>query len=134
MSILTHLAATNGLPGVVRVLYTVRSPTGHFDPTQILFLERLQAIAREAPQKVKLTLFLTGGEAESGRPENLDQVTIKRRRVSHEDLLDAVGPRDDRPRTVCYVCGPSKMTDGFVDVLKNTEGMKENSVLCEKWW
>lgn len=55
------------------------------------------------------------------------------RRIMREDLVSAVG-RGDRTGTVCYVCGPAGMTDEFVEVLRELEGMEERRVLCEKWW
>lgn len=40
-----------------------------------------------------------------------------------------VHPKD----TVCYLCGPPKMTDEFVEVLRALLGEKER-VIFEKWW
>ena len=39
-----------------------------------------------------------------------------------------------REGTVCYVCGPQKMTDEVVEFLGRQVGMAPGRVLCEKWW
>ena len=59
---------------------------------------------------------------------------VERRRFEEQDLIDAVGPVEDRGKVVAYVCGPPPMTDWAVEVLKGAEGMGEERVLCEKWW
>lgn len=56
------------------------------------------------------------------------------RRFAEEDLLNAVGPVEQRAGTVAYICGPPAMTDWAVTRLKGAEGMLEQRVLCEKWW
>ena len=60
--------------------------------------------------------------------------TIEFRRFEEKDLEIALGPVAERGSIVAYVCGPPKMTDWAVDVLKRSEGMKQERVLCEKWW
>lgn len=40
------------------------------------------------------------------------------------------GPKD----TICYVCGPPKMTDELVDVARGLMGSEKDSVFFEKWW
>ena len=62
------------------------------------------------------------------------QGVVRHRRITHEDLLDAIGPVAERRGVVVYVCGPRMMTDDFVEVLMRAEGMEEKRVLCEKWW
>lgn len=59
---------------------------------------------------------------------------IHERRVTHEDLFKALGPVSERRGVVAYVCGPSRMTDEFINVVGSQEGMEEGRVLCEKWW
>ena len=59
---------------------------------------------------------------------------IERRRFEEQDLIDAIGPVEDRGSVVAYVCGPPPMTDWAVSVLKGAEGMRNERVLCEKWW
>ena len=60
--------------------------------------------------------------------------TIEFRRFEEKDLEIALGPVAERGSIVAYVCGPPKMTDWAVDVLKRSEGMNQEKVLCEKWW
>ena len=59
---------------------------------------------------------------------------IYNRRMTHSDLLQALGPPSQRQGLVAYVCGPAAMTDELVGVLRRAEGMKGNRVLCENWW
>lgn len=61
-------------------------------------------------------------------------ISIRNRRMTHEDLITALGPVEEGSGVVVYVCGPAGMTDEFVDVLQGAEGMSEEKVLCEKWW
>ena len=60
--------------------------------------------------------------------------TIEYRRFDAEDLRAALGPIEEREKVVAYVCGPPPMTDWAVNVLRESIGMDEKRVLCEKWW
>ena len=95
--------------------------------------------AAAADTKVSLSLFLTGtgehGPIDHGKFPNRTFA----RRITTPDLIRALGGYNeerthDRSRTVCYVCGPSSMTDEFVAALTRQPGMAEERVLCEKWW
>lgn len=91
---------------------------------------------------ITLSLFLTGtgddGQIDHG---NFPNRTFGRR-ITESDLVRALdgyreslyGAEHDRQGTVCYVCGPQKMTDQFVDFLGKQPGMAKERVLCEKWW
>lgn len=59
---------------------------------------------------------------------------IYRQRLSHEDLIAALGDVKQRKGVVAYVCGPAGMTDEVFGLLRSAEGMEERRVLCEKWW
>lgn len=59
---------------------------------------------------------------------------VEYRRFTGEDLQTALGPIAEREKVVAYVCGPPRMTDWAVDVLRSSTGMDEKRVLCEKWW
>ena len=141
-----------GIPGRVRVLYTSRrlkkkNENGDGDGEQeeeeaILFEERMVALARKwggsKSIDYKYTLFETqkgkGSTVEAALDESGAHAIIKRRRIDHSDLREALGPDQDRANTVVYVCGVPQMTDEFVDFLKKQPGMDEKRVLCEKWW
>ena len=56
------------------------------------------------------------------------------RRITEEDLCDALGSISEREQAVAYVCGPPVMTDWAVERLRDAEGMSSERVLCEKWW
>ena len=116
------------------------------DPQKILFLTRLMDLVNmEADYtNVTLSLFLTGlGEGDQGAIEHgkLPNRTMGRR-IRADDLVQALdgyktplyGAEHDRQGTVCYVCGPPRMTDEFVAILGRQEGMDVSRVLCEKWW
>lgn len=98
----------------------------------------MDLIAAEADPKVTLRLFLTGtgseGPIEHGRFPN----NTFARRMDQSDLIQAIdgygASGGDRSSTVCYVCGPAKMTDEVVDSLQKQHGMSKERVLCEKWW
>ncbi|TAQ85793.1 hypothetical protein B7494_g5881 [Chlorociboria aeruginascens] len=124
----------------VRFLYSVRDPGGERSSGEleerILFYRRiLQAFEGLGIEGI-LELFLTGGN-EEGRLdwELMDgKVRVRERRITGEDLLRVLGTVEERKRTVCYICGVPKMTDEFVNLVKNGEGMDRRHVLSEKWW
>lgn len=127
-----------GMVKTVRVLYTSRR---EFDSDgrgeEILFETRLRAIShkweRHENVDYKYSFFETSGQAgeEESMPSNMSSHS---RRISKDDLFEALGPEDGRANTVVYVCGLPSMTDEFVELLKTAPGMEEKRVLCEKWW
>lgn len=141
--------AVGGMPKTVRILYSSRrdtNPPG--EEAEILFERRLGEIARRwdnhSQVDYRYHLFQTGSseEATAGPKPGAsasddpgpDNMTTHHRRISHDDLYDALGPADTRSNTVVYVCGLPTMTDEFVDLLKHSPGLEDNRVLCEKWW
>jgi NAD(P)H-flavin reductase len=133
MSIASHLHQKDQMPAEVRFLYTVRQPEAGQD---ILFLSRLHSIAQSLPTKqFRLQLHLTGAPpSPMADVPIVPRATVHHRRVIHSDLLEALGKAEDRAGVVCYICGPPAITDDFVSVLRQAEGMEEERVLCEKWW
>lgn len=95
-----------------------------------------------ADPNVTLSVFLTGigdpGMIEHGKLPNRSYG----RRFHDNDLVHALdgyktnlfGPEHDRKNTVAYVCGPPKMTDDVVAMLRKQPGMSDDRVVCEKWW
>ena len=73
-------------------------------------------------------------ESFNGFREANDRLSEYHRRMTEEDLVDALGPLNERNGVVAYVCGPPAMTDWAVDTLETTEGMENRRVFCEKWW
>ncbi|ETN37187.1 uncharacterized protein HMPREF1541_08177 [Cyphellophora europaea CBS 101466] len=126
-----------GMPRRVSVLYTCRrGRDAAGEPEKVLFEDRLAGLAQKwAGSEVveyRYTFFETSGQ---GR-QNESSVAIRHqaRRIRHDDLLEAIGPEDDRANTVVYVCGLPAMTDEFVELLKTQPGLSEKQVCCEKWW
>ncbi len=131
---ISHLYQTKQMPQEVQFLYATRmsEPEG-----RVLFLSRLQAISQSVPPyQLQLTLYVSGLESPSllVRNSSLMNVRLQQRRINRSDLMDAIGGPQNRASVVCYVCGPPAMTDEFVQVLRQAEGMEEHNVLCEKWW
>jgi len=131
-----------GLPPRLRVLYSSKRGTdGNGQPEEVLFEERLKAIAAKRVQKkddvdFKYTFFNTARDVthegeEKDVPENMH---VLHRRITHDDLFEALGPEDKRQNTLVYVCGLPAMTDEHVELLRKAPGMDEKRVLCEKWW
>jgi hypothetical protein len=87
---------------------------------------------------MRLSLFLTGAKDDLPRETAYSYThgsfVIHTRRITKEDLLACIGDVEDRDGTVCYICGPAAMTDGFVSLVKDTPGMDDKRVFCEKWW
>src|SRR5207245_2381472 len=120
-------------------LYTVRKSIRE----EVLFYKRIRGIAeiyeRDGNVDFKFVLHETGGEGLGGvsnahGPVKSKSVEHKARRIEYGDLLDCLGPEEERKKTVVYVCGPPRMTDEFVNVLGEALGMENRRVLCEKWW
>ncbi len=128
---MAHLHYTKQMPQEVRVLYTSRmSESGRSD---FLFGTRLRRICCLGLSRTQFRLqFYVTGEHQL-LPERV-RAQWQQRRINHDDLIEAIGSREDRVGVVCYVCGPPAMTDDFVSVLRHAEGMDEHRVLCEKWW
>lgn len=126
-----------GIVGRVSVLYSSRRKGKN---EEVLFEQRLKEIAKkwdgDSEVDYGYTFFETGGIDGDGvkGEEGNDYMMVERRRISHQDLFEALGPVDKRANTVVYICGLPDMTDEFVELLKNTPGMEEKRVLCEKWW
>ncbi len=82
---------------------------------------------------MELKIFLTGNR--SGSAASLESgAEVLDRRIERSDLIAALGDKEKRDQVLCYVCGPAAMTDAFVKLLREVQGMDANKVLCEKWW
>lgn len=89
--------------------------------------------------RAEFQLFLTGGGVQEDEHDNVTNsldadLDIQRRRMNKSDLLQSLGPVQERKDTVCYICGVPGMTDEFIAIVKTAEGMKEKNILFEKWW
>lgn len=85
----------------------------------------------------------TRRETEHAQEHNL-WLHLHSRRMTEADLLEALGPVQDRNHedtketeeegaADAYVCGPAAMTDQVVALLEAQGGM-QGRVFCEKWW
>jgi NAD(P)H-flavin reductase len=125
------------MPLKVEFLYSTKpalTEKQNINPSAVLFLSRLTRIASERPNQFDLTLFVTNQEYQKIKdPQALGW--FHDRRISEVDLLAALGlDVNMRAKTVCYVCGPPKMTDQTVAFLGRQGGMDMERVFCEKWW
>ena len=130
-------------------MYGTKTTESEIDPQTILFLPRLMDLVSAAaePLDVTLSLFLTGPTGyENG--EKIEHGKLPNRtwarRIGEGDLVGALDgwkgsassstAGEGRKGTVCYVCGPQRMTDEVVEFLGRQQGMEGGRVLCEKWW
>lgn len=136
----------------MRFIYSVRDPGdgggegGRGEGLgKVLFLERLVGLFGTGKGKVKgeLVVHLTSGERDGGKGEEeiaemevgkMGKIRCKQRRVSRQDVLDVLGPVEERHGTLCYICGVPTMTDELVEVAQQAEGMDRENVLFERWW
>lgn len=131
-----------GLPLRLRVLYSSKRGTGRSgQPEEVLFEERLKAIAAKRLQKndgvdFRYTFFNTANNVtQEGEEQNIpENMHMLHRRITHGDLFEALGPEENRQNTLVYICGLPAMTDEYVELLRKAPGMDEKRVLCEKWW
>ena len=156
MSILTHLYQhPEQCPPSVKFLYSARSG-GEFRRGNygILFYDRLHKMfgQERLPPDSSFEMFITPqrmGDSTPAVANDMDisldndgifdvqsqfHETVRLRRFTKTDLLVALGRIEDGGNTVAYVCGPPTMTDWAVEVLKTADNMREENVLCEKWW
>jgi len=116
-------------------LYSTKFPAS-FKIAEVLFLDRLLSIFRQLRGRNELQLFFTGAEGykKPGLSIEETEVKVQMRRMIKEDMLGVLGPVEERKGTLCYICGVAEMTDEFVAVARETEGMVDGRVLCERWW
>lgn len=136
MSMVSHIHQTRSFPETAHFLYSTRRPSAESEIEDILFVRRLSDIANSdsAEGRLRLSLFLTGERDGNGNGETRGPLNIQKRRITEQDLLACMGDAEYREGTVCYICGPSGMTDEFVELVKEMPGMNENRVFIEKWW
>ena len=150
MSMLSHLHNhPPHLPISVQFLYTTKVPADGY--TSLLFFSQLNSAFNSPPSPGwNLHFYLTSSPTSSSSsaydPSNStffagedykvlgSNQFVHQRRVTHKDLIQALGPVSERHGVVAYVCGPSGMTDEYTKVLGSQEEMEERRVLCEKWW
>jgi ferredoxin-NADP reductase len=136
MSMISHIHQTNSFPKTVHFLYSTRRPSAESEIDDILFVRRLSSIAdsKSVEGRLRLSLFLTGEKDDKRIDKIRGRLNVQKRRIAEHDLLACMGGVEDREGTVCYICGPSGMTDEFVDLVKEMPGMNEKGVFIEKWW
>ncbi|PKY07307.1 hypothetical protein P168DRAFT_315821 [Aspergillus campestris IBT 28561] len=153
ISILSHLNNNSSKTPhsfTIHILYSTKQPHTS-DLSQILFLSRLQQIIRSQSYSrrlcISLDLFLTSpsdqptssvsdGATSAPPAAAADDLRVHKRRINESDLRTALASATGRvepAETVCYVCGPPRMTDEMVDVLGGMLGGQER-VFYEKWW
>ena len=134
----SHMHTTSSMSDEVFFYYGVRV-TEQYQIKNVLSLPRLLAIADARPQ-FHLSLFLSGGPSRSFLSELQSRCcSVQVRRLEEKDVAQAVSSSESDSRSgdngmVCYVCGPPKMTDHFVEYLKQHPKVLKERVFCEKWW
>lgn len=136
ISILSHLAEAEKVPFYISFIYSFRH-SGEGSNEKILFEERLMEIFDKKNIVGELIIHRTSGEAKSVNGKELranEKAVYRDWRVGKDDILKALGPVDDRGSALCYICGVPTMTDHFVEIAANAEGMHRDRVLLERWW
>lgn len=103
---------------------------------EILFLDRLQKIFKKR-EKWDLQLFATGSShntTELSKANANSNMKTHHRRISNLDIDVVLGTKEEKARTIVYICGPPTMTDSMVSYVRNLPGIDPSRVLCEKWW
>lgn len=139
VAILAHFCVTGVRPESVTLLYTVGAQVSEY--ADVVWLQRLAAMMaflqrmQSGQAHTRFTLYLSKDQVPrvGTAPDGVDDVQVGRR-LSVQDVIDALGGPQRMRESVCYVCGPKGMTDAFVDVLQRHPGMDENRLMFEKWW
>jgi NAD(P)H-flavin reductase len=119
-------------PVEAHILYSTKVDKNLVHSNEILFLHRLKNYEEHHPERMSVTLFITGDYEKLEDSEELPWHFT--RRLTKADVLTVLGGFGKRQRTVCYVCGPPSMTDELVRFLRSLDGLEASRVLCEKWW
>lgn len=105
---------------------------------RIPFLERLATMFAREKFRGSLKLFLTGGTRRPGESFvacNEMEVAFQARRITMDDVREALGERENRTASVVYLCGLPGMIDDFVEQLTSgDEAIDSARIRCEKWW
>jgi ferredoxin-NADP reductase len=138
MSMVGVIGKAYGKSYHVTVLYSVKDPGDH-RLSSVLYLESLAKLFKVEWVKGELVLHLTSGEKGTQSPDDAVelagyQMKCRRRRITKEDLLSALGNVEEARSTVVYICGVPLMTDELVEVAQQAAGMDPKRVLCERWW
>ena len=143
MSMMSYLAEMMSEDKIeVKLVYTFRvsdSGDGESEMKKVLFGERLVDIFNSGDFNGEFILHRTSGEGKAKASIRADarvgeNVEVKHSRITDDDVLAALGTVEERPATLCYICGVPSMTDHFVEVAGKAEGMDRAHVMCEKWW
>lgn len=125
----------------VTLMYGTRQPASR--ERMPLFMGELQALAKHESLPFRMEWY--AGENRISNDSPLPNTMTKKldyqsRRMTLEDVRRVsrqfAGPEgtEEARDLVFYVCGPKSMTDEFVEGIKRFEGVREEDVLCEKWW
>jgi ferredoxin-NADP reductase len=128
MSMVRHLEATDEWPAKVAFVYSTKAPAGELRADKVLFLDELMRLQLASRGRLDLKLYMTGilqEQAPAGFPP------FSRGRVTTTALAGWV---DEARSTTAYVCGPPAMTDAVVAWLRQSVGVADHDVRCEKWW
>lgn len=136
MSIFLHLLQQDRPPSSIRFIYTTKVDDGPIDGAHILFLQRTMGLISQAKNcHAQLDLFITGVSSDALSKSKGLPSRAKAGRITGADLDAALGEDiKGRESTVCYICGPPRMTDELVGYMSKQKGMDSSRVLCEKWW
>lgn len=127
VSMLRHVEATDTWTAKVTFAYSVKTPEGGLNADRVLFLNELMRLQDAAGGRLEVKLFMTGSQEQA--PDGFP--AFSKGRMSTAALGGWV---EDAQQTMAYVCGPPEMTDEVVGALRESVGMAEERVLCEKWW
>ncbi|KAJ8065671.1 hypothetical protein OCU04_006343 [Sclerotinia nivalis] len=135
----------------VKFLYSTKAPSPigegeereERDRGEILFLPRLLSIFA-ARKNWDFQLFITGdthtnSNPSTPNPPTTPTITPQTRRITASDIQLSLPTKDqnqkqNQKQTIIYICGPPLMTDKFISYIRDTEGMDEERVVCERWW
>ncbi|KAF2741514.1 hypothetical protein EJ04DRAFT_530519 [Polyplosphaeria fusca] len=132
----------------VRFLYATKAPRPNAEPSEILSLPRLIELfwtpdPAADENRNRLDVFFTSTidksciASDDTLINSLNEgsaVQASARRIDRSILIEAIGTRSERERSVFYVCGPPDMTDSIVDFVCSQDNVTSKHVLCEKWW
>lgn len=115
----TSLQNDNSIkPGKVHLLYSGRTEE------ELVFKDTFMTMEKEYPS-LTCQYFVTREESEPKRG-------IKYCRIEKQDVINSISTLQPQ-KTVCYVCGPSTMSDDVANWLYEL-GIKKEYIRYEKWW
>ncbi|XP_013413722.1 oxidoreductase NAD-binding domain-containing protein 1-like [Lingula anatina] len=92
---------------------------------ELLYRDHIKELADKS-SKIFYKFFVTQ------QPENKESTHMRNGRIGEDDVTEAL-EKLNTEKLLCYICGPSTMSNAVEGFLLNS-GVPKNKIMYEKWW